>query len=147
MARNNYTWNKNEFSFDGERRISEYVREMMTPTDIKQSEVAYVIDRRISVFRNKLYLSKFTLEELTAIADMAGWKLQLTNGKKTLDILANDICDIGCRLRLKDFHEKREATNQETKVLNDAFDQADPEILQKAYQAYIAAHPEKFNNQ
>ncbi len=139
-----YTWDKTGFSSDN--AISNAIRYMMQPTEIRQAEVAMVLGRGTGVFRNKLSNGTFSLGELAAIARMAGWQLQLVKDDDTIPLSYNDLCDETIKIRLERFLEIREQADQQAQALADTFDQMDPEVLKRAYKEYVAAHPEKFNH-
>ncbi len=135
-------WTINKYI--SETNISNIVRRIMRDADISQTDVAEVIDRKVTVLRNRLTHGNFTLDEFVAMADMAGYKLQIVNGDNTIEIKPEDVCKEEMLTRLKGY--KNRANEEAAQKLYDLppekfmdyLSQRDPEEIKEAYARFQA---------
>lgn len=66
--------------------LSDLIRMLMKESDMSQIDAARLINKKVNIFRNKLYRKTFSLEDIVIIGKACGYQLNLCNGKNNYDI-------------------------------------------------------------
>ena len=116
--------------------ISNHIRMMMENARVDIEDVSKVLGKSVPVLRNKFSNGTFSVEELFAIAEMTGCMMTIKqSGGYEYFFDPKDFCSEETYRRILMYREKLEA--EKVKSLEQAFEENDPETVQKMYSRWI----------